>query len=114
MANVHHTSAPHEAAPSNPLSRLHPSRLHAAPGQYEAATLAGITVAIHALARVLANHESFRDVQANCQSVEAGCLPLDAPTAEGLFAALYFLSEQAEGLAQMPEAAQRDPGDAPY
>lgn len=114
MANAHHTSALHEAASTNPLSRPHPSRLHAAPGQHEAATLAGITVAIHALARVLANHESFRDIQANCQSVEAGCQPLDAPTAEGLFAALYFLSEQAEGLAQTPEPAPRHPGDTPY
>ena len=43
-----------------------------------------------------------------------GCYPLDAPTTEGLFAALYFLSEQAEGLSQLPIPAPVDSDDAPY
>ncbi|MFC4525514.1 hypothetical protein ISN76_04600 [Dyella halodurans] len=32
---------------------------------------------IHALARLLANSEAFRDVQANCQTVEPGHWPLN-------------------------------------
>jgi hypothetical protein len=38
-------------------------------------------------------------VQANCATVEPGHWPLDPATTEGLFAALYYLSEQAELLA---------------
>lgn len=68
--------------------------------------------------RVLTNSEAFRDVHANSQSdtIDPGCSPLDAPTTEGLFAALYFLSEQAERLSQppLPQLARLQPGDVPY
>jgi hypothetical protein len=39
---------------------------------------------------------------------------LDAPTTEGLFAALYFLSEQAELLSQPPEPETRHSNDVPH
>lgn len=106
MAKPNHTSAtPHDARiPTNPLSRPHWLLAEAAPNQHNAATLAGLTTAIHALARVLTNNEAFRDIHANSQSdtVDPAWCPLDAPTTEGLFAALYFLSEQAELLSQLP------------
>ncbi|MHB1059950.1 MAG: hypothetical protein ACYC0F_18960, partial [Rhodanobacter sp.] len=64
------------------------------------------------------NSEAFRDLHANSQSdtIDPGCSPLDAPTTEGLFAALYFLSEQAERLSQtpLPLSTRRHPTDAPY
>lgn len=118
MAKPHHTSAaPHAAPiPTNPLSRAHWTRADADPEQREAATLAGLTIAIHALARVLANSEAFRDLHANSQSdtIDPGCSPLDAPTTEGLFAALNFLSEQAEELSQLPLPSLIDSSDVPY
>ena len=107
MAKPDHTAAAHAAAhaPTNPLSRPYWIRADAGPDEHDAATLAGLTTAIHALARVLANNEAFRDLHANCQAqtLDPGCSPLDTPTTEGLFAALYFLSEQAEQLGQLPE-----------
>ncbi|RCS28775.1 hypothetical protein DEO45_15245 [Rhodanobacter denitrificans] len=110
MAKSDHTAVARDAArlPTNPLSRPYWTLAEADFGQHEAATLAGITIAIRALARVLANSEAFRDLHANSQSdaIEPGCSPLDAPTTEGLFAALYFLSEQAEQLSQLPIPAR--------
>ncbi|MFK2876666.1 hypothetical protein [Rhodanobacter hydrolyticus] len=120
MANPDHTAAAHAAAPrpTNPLSRPYWTRADAGPDAHDAATLAGLATAIHALARVLTNSEAFRDLHANSQSdtVEPGCCPLDAPTTEGLFAALYFLSEQAERHSQLPlpQPALLHPGDVPY
>ena len=108
MAKPHHTSATHASVrtriPLNPLSRPYWTLEDAAPDQRDAATLAGITTGIRALARVLANSEAFRDLHASSQSdtVAPGHCPLDATTTEGLFAALYFLSEQAEELSQLP------------
>lgn len=118
MAKPDHTSAAHDDAriPTNPLSRPYWTLVEADLGQQDAATLAGITTAIRALARVLANSEAFRDLHTNSQSdtIEPGCSPLDAPTTEGLFAALYFLSEQAEALSQLPVPSPVDAGDVPY
>lgn len=120
MAKPDHTSAAHDDAriPTNPLSRPHWGLAEAAPGQRDAATLAGIAIAIRALARVLTNSEAFRDLHANSQSdtIDPGCSPLDAPTTEGLFAALYFLSEQAERLSQppLPQPTRLHSSDAPY
>jgi hypothetical protein len=62
------------------------------------ATLAGMTMGLSSLARILANSEAYREAQKHNQSVEPGYWPLDAQVTEGLFAALYFLSEQAEVL----------------
>ena len=114
MAKPDHTSAARERVPTNPLSRVYWTRAEAAPGDHDAATLAGITIAVHALARVLANNEALRDVQANSESVEPGYYPLEAPVTEGLFAALYFLSEQAEQLAQPLDPSPGRPEDTPY
>lgn len=118
MAKPDHTSVAHDDAPipTNPLSRPYWTLAETVPDQYDTATLAGLTTAIHALARVLANSEAFRDLHTNSQSdtIEPDCCPLDTPTTEGLFAALYFLSEQAEGLSQLPLPAPAHSNDIPY
>jgi hypothetical protein len=68
------------------------------------AMLAMHCTGIHALARLLANSEAFRDVQANCQTVEPGHWPLNGHITDGLFTALLVLSERAEELSQsLPE-----------
>jgi hypothetical protein len=117
MAKPDHKGAAHAGTPINPLSRPYWTLAYTDPSRHEAATLAGITTAIHTLARVLSNSEAFRDLQANCEDVEPGCAPLDTRTTEGLFAALYFLSEQAQSLSQTLEptpTAYLDPSDVPY
>jgi hypothetical protein len=118
MAKPDHTSVAHDDAPipTNPLSRPYWTLTETDLGQQDAATLAGLTTAIRALARVLTNSEAFRDLHANSQSdtIEPGCSPLDAPTTEGLFAALYFLSEQAEQLSQLPLPTPIHSNDVPY
>ncbi|MEW9623577.1 hypothetical protein [Rhodanobacter geophilus] len=118
MAKPDHTAvAPDDARiPTNPLSRPYWTLAEADLGQQDAATLAGLTTAIRALARVLTNSEAFRDMHVNSQSdtIERGCSPLDAPTTEGLFAALYFLSEQAEGLSQLPVSTSIHSNDVSY
>ncbi|MBT2144959.1 MULTISPECIES: hypothetical protein [unclassified Rhodanobacter] len=118
MAKPDHTSVTHHGAriPTNPLSRPCSTLADASPDERDAATLAGLTTAIHALARVLANSEAFRDLHANSESntIDPGCSPLDAPTTEGLFAALYFLSEQAEQLSQLPLPAPLHPSNVSY
>jgi hypothetical protein len=108
MANRNGTSATPERAPTNPLSRPYWTRAEAAPGQHDAATLAGVTTAVHTLARVLANNQAFRDIQASSEGFDPRGIPLDARTTEGLFAALYFLSEQAEELSQPDEPPPDD------
>ena len=116
MAKPDHTAVAHDDAriPTNPLSR--PYWTLADADQQDAATLAGLTTAIRALVRVLTNSEAFRDLHTNSQSdsIEPGYCPLDAPTTEGLFAALYFLSEQAEGLSQLPLIIPIHSNDVPY
>ena len=118
MAKPDHSAVAHDDAPipTNPLSRPYWTLADADPDQQDAATLAGLTTAIRALARVLTNSEAFRDLHTNSQSdsIEPGCCPLDAPTTEGLFAALYFLSEQAERLSQLPLPTPIHSNDVPY
>ena len=114
MAMTDDTSAAQERAPTNPLSRPYWTRADADSSQYDAATLAGLTNAIHALACVLTNNEALRDIQTNCETDETDYPPLEAPVAEGLFAALYFLSEQARSLSQVPEPPLRYPTDVSY
>ncbi len=118
MAKSDHTAVAHDDAriPTNPLSRPYWTLAEADFGQHDAAALAGLTTAIRALTRVLTNSEAFRDLHTHSQSdtIEPGCCPLDAPTTEGLFAALYFLSEQAERLSQLPLPTPLHPSDVPY
>ncbi len=49
-----------------------------------------------AVTRILANSDTFRVIQSKCDEMEQGNWPLDSEVSEGLFAALYLLSEQAE------------------
>jgi len=71
--------------------------------QHEAAHLSGLCMGIHAVSRILANSEAFRDIQSNSIEVEPGHWPLDPQLTEELFAALYFLSHQAKHLTQPAE-----------
>ena len=91
----------------NPLGRVHwmVSESRGTRARAEA-TLAMHCTGIHALARLLANSETFRDVQANSQSVEPGHWPLNGHITDGLFTALLVLSERAEALSQsLPDSA---------
>jgi hypothetical protein len=93
-------SEPHGKS-TNPLGR--PFWTHSViddASESAAATLAGMTMGLSALARILANNEAYREAQKSDQDVEPGYWPLEAQVTEGLFAALYFLSEQAEILGQ--------------
>jgi len=84
-----------EAHSTNPLGRpCWPLCLAEDARQQGAAKIAGLCMGIHALTRILANSEAFRDMQTNCTPVEPGYLPLAADLTQGLFAALYFLGEQ--------------------
>ncbi|MFC4762432.1 hypothetical protein [Dyella koreensis] len=105
MAKPDHTASARPyvspAKPTNPLGRpFWIEALAAESGQRVPATLVGIAMGLHALTRILANNEALRDTQVHSQRVEPGHWPLDAQTTEGLFAALYVLSERAEVLSQ--------------
>jgi hypothetical protein len=96
---THADSAPFRR-PTNPLGRpFWMLSLAENDRQREAATIAGLCSGIHALARILANNQAFYDAQLHSSAVEPGHWPFDAELTEGLFAALYFLSEQAASLA---------------
>ncbi len=106
MAKTDHTWGTRDFAPIgdthlNPLGRIHwvLSECHGARQRAEA-MLAMHCTGIHALVRLLGNSEAFRDMQANCQSVEPGHWPLNGHITEGLFTALLMLSERAEALSQ--------------
>jgi hypothetical protein len=93
--------------PTNPLGRpFWTLALASEPREHLPAKLAGISMGIYALSRILTNNEAFRDGQVNNQAVEPGHWPLSADLAEGLFAALYFLSEHAESLSSEPLEVQ--------
>ena len=83
--------------PTNPLGRqlwsLESSNLSK---QRLPSTCATLTRGVHTLVRVLANNEALRAAQASCDAVEPGHWPFDDQITEGLFAALYMLSEHAE------------------
>jgi hypothetical protein len=103
MATLHGETSAGSASfrrPTNPLGRPYwMLTLAENDKQREAATIAGLCTGIHAVSRILVNHQAFCDSQAHSSEVEPGHWPLDAVLAEGLFAALYFLSEQAASLA---------------
>lgn len=68
--------------------------------------LAGISMSINVLTGLLANSESFRDLQACQMPVDEGERPLPPTCVEGLFAAVHFLSLYAESLSyQLGDAA---------
>ena len=113
MTQTDHTQSARDVEPPiddkrlNPLGRIHwmVSESRGARARAEA-TLAMHCTGIHALARLLANSEAFRDVQTNSQSVEPGHWPLNGQITDGLFTALLVLSERAEALSQsLPDAS---------
>jgi hypothetical protein len=112
MAQTDHQPSPGDVEPNddlrlNPLGRIHWMMAESRGARARAeATLAMHCTGIHALARLLGNSEAFRDVQANCQSVEPGHWPLNGQVTDGLFTALLVLSERAEALSQsLPDAS---------
>jgi hypothetical protein len=106
--------APVEDKHLNPLGRIHSmlSESHGSRRRAEA-VLAMHCTGIYALVRLLGNSEAFRDVQANCESVEPGHWPLNGQITDGLFTALLMLSARAEELSQsLPEKGGRGRIDA--
>ena len=103
MATVDHTAAASPSAPigvtrpTNPLSRPFWTLSRAKDGDtFRSARIAGLCMGIQAVTRILVNSDTFRVIQSKCDAMEPGNWPLDSEVTEGLFAALYFLSEQAE------------------
>ncbi|WP_266183986.1 hypothetical protein [Dyella humicola] len=103
MATVDHTSAPSPSAPNgvtrptNPLCRPFWTFSRAKDGdKFRSARIAGLCMGIQAVTRILVNSDTFRVIQSKCREMEPGNWPLDSEVTEGMFAALYFLSEQAE------------------
>ena len=106
MAKSDHKARAQDFEPSdvkrfNPLGRAHYLIRQDMSAQERAeAVLAMHCSGITALTRLLANSEAFRELNANCQTVEACHWPLDGQITEGLFAALLLLSEKAAELSE--------------
>ena len=103
MATIDHTADARPDAPSavtrptNPLCRPFWTLSRAKDGDtFRSARIAGLCMGIQAVTRILVNSDTFRDIQSKCEAMEPGNWPLDSEVTEGMFAALYFLSEQAE------------------
>jgi hypothetical protein len=98
---------PFDQKPLNPLGDIHWRLIERrGPRARAEAILTMHCTGIHALARLLANSETLRDVQANCDSVDPGHWPLNGNITQGLFSALLALSERAEALSvSMPDAS---------
>jgi hypothetical protein len=64
------------------------------------AFLGRLCLGIHAISRILTSIDAFCELQTTCESSEPGHWPLQGNITEGLFAALYFLGEEAEALTQ--------------
>jgi hypothetical protein len=89
---------PNEEPRTSPLGRpFYPSD-DADPRQSLQGRLAGISMAINVLTGLLANSESFRDLQACNMPTGEGEWPLPPTCVEGVFAAVHFLSLYAESL----------------
>ena len=92
-------NVPTEAFPTSPLGR--PFHASDAEASFQVRTkndLAAISMAINVLTGILANSESFRDMQACNVSVQAGEWPLPPTCIEGMFTAVHYLSRHAESL----------------
>jgi hypothetical protein len=60
------------------------------------ATCATLTKGVRALAQILGNSEAFRALQEGCDGFDPSQAPFDVNLTDGLFAALFALSDQAE------------------
>ncbi|MFC4526894.1 hypothetical protein ISN76_09350 [Dyella halodurans] len=103
MATIDHTAATGSSAsngvtrPTNPLGRpFWTLSLAKDADKFRSARITGLCMGIQAVTRILANSDTFRVIQSKCDQMEPGSWPLDSEITEGMFAALYFLSEQAE------------------
>lgn len=96
----------HEAFPTNPLARPYdvPDAIED-PQQRLLARLAGIHMAVNVLTGLLGNSETFRDQQSCARPSGPGEWPLPPTCVEGLFLAVYYLSQYAESLSQGPVMA---------
>lgn len=103
MAKPDHTAPARPVAaprtqrkPTNPLSRPYWTFEEAQHlRNYLPASAVTTAIGIQALTRVLANSEAFRALQESCDPTEPTQTPFAADVTEGLFAALYVLSERA-------------------
>lgn len=90
---------PNEDPRTSPLGRpFYLSDDDTDPRQRLQGRLAGISMAINVLTGLLANSESFRDLQMCHMPTGEGELPLPPTCVEGIFAAVHFLSLYAETL----------------
>ena len=103
LATVDHTAAARPSAPNgvtrptNPLGRpFWTLALAKDADKFRAARITGLCMGIQAVTRILSNSDTFRVIQSKCEEMEPGNWPLNSDVTEGMFAALYFLSEQAE------------------
>jgi len=103
MADSDHTAparpdaAPRaDRKPTNPLGRPYWTFDPAGdPKRYLPAACTTLAMGIRAVTCALANSEAFRVLQETCEPTDPTQTPFDAQLTEGLFAALYMLSEQA-------------------
>lgn len=94
-----HTEAPH----TNPLARPYDVPDEVEDSQQRLlARLAGISMAVNVLTGLLGNSETFRDQQACAQPARTGEWPLPPTCVEGMFLAIYYLSQYAESLSLGP------------
>ena len=88
-----------EHAPTSPLGR--PFHGADTDSSFQLRThndLASISMAINVLTGILANSDTFRDLQACNVATQAGEWPLPPTCVEGVFIAVHYLSRYAESL----------------
>ncbi|MBT2116384.1 hypothetical protein KK141_14095 [Dyella sp. LX-66] len=96
---VYCAKVPPEEFPTSPLGR--PFHASDADANFQIRTkndLAAISMAINVLTGILANSESFRDMQVCNVSAQEGEWPLPPTCVEGVFTAVHYLSRYAESL----------------
>jgi len=92
-------NVPTEDFPTSPLGR--PFHASDSDANFQVRTkndLAAISMAINVLTGILANSESFRDMQTCNVSAQEGEWPLPPTCVEGVFTAVHYLSRYAESL----------------
>jgi len=97
------TTAPDK--PTNALGRLHwveelgaeaTGKISLVKVARELAHCATLAKGVHALSHLLCNNEAFAALQDACEGADERQAPLNRALTEGLFAALYKLSQQSE------------------
>ena len=96
---VYAAKVPTESFRTSPLGRpFHASDADANVQLRTKHDLAALSMAINVLTGILANSETFRDMQACNVSAQEGEWPLPPTCVEGVFTAVHYLSRYAESL----------------